>query len=172
MSPAFYAAAMIHGLRGDDDAYATWWELGSSVQLVPCASSCRIFFGCRVALHVGAIEQARLLATTSVDMHSFYDPYAHGIRAEIAVVTGSPDAEEQLINARQLTEQNDFVTAQLLRASGRLHQDETALKEAVVRWEAIGARFERACTLLLLGGRADEGVAELAALGCPVAAPV
>jgi hypothetical protein len=33
-------------------------------------------------------------------------------------------------------------------------------------WEAIGARFERACTLLLLPDRVDEGSAELAALGC------
>jgi len=30
----------------------------------------------------------------------------------------------------------------------------------------IDAHFERACTLLLMDGRADEGRAELATLGC------
>ena len=68
--------------------------------------------------------------------------------------------------AQRLAEENDFVAAQLLRAAGRLHHDETALKESVDGWEAIGARFERACTLLLLPDRVDEGTAELAALGC------
>jgi len=49
------------------------------------------------------------------------------------------------------------VAAPLLRAAGRLHHDETALKDSVAGWDAIGARFERACTLLLLPDRVDEG---------------
>jgi hypothetical protein len=36
----------------------------------------------------------------------------------------------------------------------------------VAEWERISARFERACTLTLIPGRAAEGLAELAALGC------
>jgi hypothetical protein len=35
----------------------------------------------------------------------------------------------------------------------------------------IGARFERACTLLLLSDRVEEGSAELAALRCTQPAP-
>ena len=81
-------------------------------------------------------------------------------------MAGSDDAEEQLATAQRLAKENDFVAAQLLRATGRLHHDEAALKESVAGWEAIGARFERACTLLLLPDRVDEGTAELAALGC------
>ena len=63
------------------------------------------------------------------------------------------------------------MAAQLLRAAGRLHGDRAELEQSVIRWEGIGARFERACTLLLLPGRADEGAEEIAALGCrlPVA---
>ena len=38
-------------------------------------------------------------------------------------------------------------------------------------WGAIGARFERACTLLLLPGHAEQGVHELSVLGCPLAWP-
>jgi hypothetical protein len=39
------------------------------------------------------------------------------------------------------------------------------LEQSVRRWEEIDARFERACTLLLLPGRAEEGRAELDNLG-------
>jgi hypothetical protein len=88
------------------------------------------------------------------------------VRIEATVVAGADDAEEQLATAQRLAQENDFVAAQLLRVAGRLHHDETALKESVAGWEAIGARFERACTLLLLPDRANEGTAELAALGC------
>jgi hypothetical protein len=34
-------------------------------------------------------------------------------------------------------------------------------------WDAIDARFERACTLALLPDRAGEAATDLAALGCP-----
>ena len=63
------------------------------------------------------------------------------------------------------------MAAQLLRVAGSLHHDETAIKDSVAGWEAIGARFERACTLLLLPDRVDEGTAELEALGCAPPAP-
>lgn len=37
---------------------------------------------------------------------------------------------------------------------------------ALATWERIDARFERACTLLLLPGRTDEGMHRLAKLAC------
>jgi hypothetical protein len=118
-------------------------------------------------LHKGEVDRARTLATAAkVVSNGYYEPYAEAIRVETAVIAESDDAEEQLATAQRLAPENDFVAAQLLRAAGRLHHDETALKESVAGWEAIGARFERACTLLLLPDRADEGNAELAALGC------
>ena len=67
-----------------------------------------------------------------------------------------------------LGRENDFVAAHLLRAAGRLHGDEGLLKGSVEAWEAIGARSERACTLLLLPAFAEEGAAELTSLGCPL----
>lgn len=36
--------------------------------------------------------------------------------------------------------------------------------ESVAGWERIDARFERACTLVMLDARSDEGHRELAAL--------
>ena len=41
-------------------------------------------------------------------------------------------------------------------------------RDGGARWERIGASFERACTLLLLDERAEEGRAQLRALGCRV----
>jgi predicted ATPase/DNA-binding CsgD family transcriptional regulator len=169
MSPAFFATALVHGLRGDDDEYARWMDLGTSIALVTAAPSCRVYFELRVALHQGLLEEARTLATVE-GCDSYYDsryaPYLEAVRMESAVVAGSDDAEDRLATAQRLTPENDFVAAQVLRAAGRLHQDEAALKDSIAGWEAIGARFERACTLLLLPDRVDEGRGELAALGC------
>jgi hypothetical protein len=135
----------------------------------PCGS----YFEARLALHKGAIEQARLLSGSQVEKGGggYYQPYVQAVRVETAVVAESDDAEEQLAAAQRLAQENDFVAAQLLRSAGRLHNDEAALKESIAGWGAIGARFERACTLLLLPDRADEGAAELVALGCIPPAP-
>ena len=170
MSPAFFAAALVHGVRGDEDEYARWMELGMSIALVsPSPPNCKLYFERRVALHLGLLEQVRT-SPTAEGLGSYYDPYydsyLEAVRVEMAVVAQSGDAEEQLATAQRLARENDFVAAQLLRAAGRLHHDETALKDSVAGWEAIGARFERACTLLLLPDRADEGTAQLTALGC------
>jgi predicted ATPase/DNA-binding CsgD family transcriptional regulator len=165
MSPAFFAAALAHGVRGDEDEYTRWMDLGISIARMT-RSSCRTYFESRVALHNGALEQARTLATTPAESGGNYNSYVQAVRVETAVVAGSVDAERALTTAQRLAQENDFVAAQLLRVAGRLHHDETALKDSVAGWEAIGARFERACTLLLLPDRVDEGSTELAALGC------
>jgi predicted ATPase/DNA-binding CsgD family transcriptional regulator len=172
LAPPFFAAAFAYLVRGDEEAYQKWRELGTAMQVGRGADCCRIYFTQRGALHVGALEHA-LASITDLPVTSVsYDSYAAAVTVEIAVVTGAPDAGEQLAEAqRHLAAENDFVAAQLLRAAGRLHGDETVLKSAIIGWEAIGARFERACTLLLLSDRVEEGLAELAALGCTPPAP-
>jgi hypothetical protein len=71
------------------------------------------------------------------------------------------------IAARPPVTAGDGPVACLARAAGRLHGDRAALEESLAGWERIQARFERACTLMLLEDRAQEGQAELRALGCP-----
>jgi hypothetical protein len=176
MSPAFFAAALVHGLRADEDEYARWMELGTSIALVTASPpACKLYFEGRIALHQGGLLEQVRTSPTAEERGSYYDPYydsyLEAVRVEMAVVAQSGDAEEQLATAQRLAPENDFVAAQLLRAAGRLRHDETALKDSVAGWESIGARFERACTLLLLPDRADEGNAELAALGCIPPAP-
>ena len=173
MAPAFFAAAMVHGLRGDTDAYARWWHLATTIRMASTAKSFGLFVEPRVALHLGALDRARATAVTDEqDTVGEYGPYARAISVEVAVATGAPDAEKRLALAAHLARENDFVAAQLLRAAGRLHGDETELEQAVAAWEAIGARFERACTLVMLPARTAEGVSELTELGCPQPPPV
>jgi len=95
-----------------------------------------------------------------------FGSYAQSMSAEVAVALGATDATARLAAAQPLARENDFVAAQLKRAAGRLHRDPAELEEAVVLWETIGARFERAYTLTLLPDRADEGVRELESLAC------
>jgi hypothetical protein len=124
-----------------------------------------------VAMYLGEYDRAQeSAATDEQDMCGSFGPYARAVSVEVAVVTGAADAEERLAAAQSLSHENDFVSASLLRTAGRLHSDHVLLKESVGAWEAIGARFERACTLLLLPERADEGARELGALGCLPAA--
>jgi len=63
-------------------------------------------------------------------------------------------------------EENYWAASCLARTAGRLHGDRDALQQSLDGWERIDARFERACTLMLLPDRADGGRAELRALGC------
>jgi hypothetical protein len=76
------------------------------------------------------------------------------------------EAAARLAMVSPAGEENHWAEACLSRAAGRLHGDGAALARSVAGWERIGARFERACTLTLIPGRAPEGLAELAALGC------
>jgi hypothetical protein len=93
-------------------------------------------------------------------------PYAWAMAAEVAVVARRPDAASRLTAAAPAGEENYWAAACLARAAGRLHGDRGALEESLAGWEHIQARFERACTLMLLEDRAQEGRAELRALGC------
>jgi hypothetical protein len=168
MAPAFYATALVHGVRGDDTERGRWWELGEAVCWQATTNSFSAFAEPRIALHMGDVERAQAsLSSRTSQTAGRYQAYVAAIAVEVAVIAGAPDAEQQLVGAAGLAAENDFVAALLLRAAGRLHHDEAELLAAIAQWEAIGARFERACTLLLLPSREDEGRAELAALGCP-----
>jgi hypothetical protein len=93
-----------------------------------------------------------------------------GTRSRLTLHTGRLDAAVAAADdlaAAPAGEESAWAEACLARAAGRLHGDRDALCAAVAGWERIGARFERACTLLLLPERAGEGRAELAELGCP-----
>jgi hypothetical protein len=183
MAPAAHAAALVHGLRGQADGHHEWLShaqlLGAPRDHNGSWDSFAAFADARVAVHAGAIDDA---VDSAVDLsstppwpeaaHQFFDAYAWAVAAEVAVVAAVPDVADRLAVAAPAGAQSAWAAACLARANGRLHGDRDALHEALASWERIDARFERACTLLLLPDRVTEGFAELASLGCkPPAKP-
>jgi hypothetical protein len=181
MAPAVIAAALLHGLRGGHELYLTWWDhvqqlMGEHDPMTARNSaSFAIFAQVRLALHDGRLDEATrmtdpLLAGAPdwyAGGHWFYDAFAWAAAAETAVIAGQPDALDRLATAAPAGTESLWAQACLDRAWGRL-DDPARLERSVAGWERIGARFERACTLLLLPHRAGEGRAVLGALGCPL----
>ncbi|MFD2767189.1 ATP-binding protein [Micromonospora eburnea] len=172
LSPAVLAAALAHGLLGDDASFGRWRSRALQVtglagaEDLPSVVPFLAFVDARVAVHTGRLGEAAALTERAFGHYpqSRYEPYARAAAAELAVVAGLPDAAERLATAAPAGAENDWAAACLARATGRLHRDEKALAASVEAWRRIGARFERACTLLLLPARAAEGRAELAEL--------
>jgi predicted ATPase/DNA-binding CsgD family transcriptional regulator len=171
LSSPIVATALVFGLSGDQAGFLRWRArvveatgiTAAFEQLLPLAT----FVDVRVAIARGALDQAPALverAFGELQPGSPYHGYARAAGAELAVVASLPDAARRLTAAEPAAAENDWAAACLLRAAGRLHDDLDALTEALERWERIGARFERAATLLLIPERADEGRRELATL--------
>jgi len=171
MANAFFAAAMVHGLRDDAAAFDEWWQIAAELSTRSSTNEMRAFVEQRVALHQGRFDDATLELSSLVSHGSLAD-YARSIMVEVAVVTGAADADVQLRAAHPLAAENEYAAAILQRASGRLHDNPDELEAAVSSWETIGARFELACTLTLIPARRAQGERELSELGCPMPAPV
>ncbi|HUZ27243.1 MAG TPA: hypothetical protein VMV07_26125, partial [Streptosporangiaceae bacterium] len=177
MGPALYGMVLACGLRGDDAGRRRW--LAGVSELIgagrdPASGSnltaVAAFTKARIALHRGQVA-----ATADLPGEPWYDtphwyslrPYAWAIAAEAAVVGRGDDAAGRLAAASPAGDENHWAAACLARAAGRLSRDRQMLERSIAGWERIEARFERACTLMLLADRAREGRAELRALGCP-----
>jgi hypothetical protein len=182
MGPAIYGTAMAHGLRGDEEGLRTWLSrlnqlIGNGNALVQGSNlaAVALFTEARIALHEGRLDAAAAaIGDMPQEAEPWYEtphwyslrPYAWAIAAEVAVAAQLPDAERRLAAAAPAGDENYWAAACLARAAGRLRADRAALERSVAGWERIEARFERACTLVLLEDRAAEGAAELRALGC------
>jgi predicted ATPase/DNA-binding CsgD family transcriptional regulator len=181
MGTAAYAVILAHGLRGDEEGCRRWVErvslligsgdLPGGTNLVSFAA----FIDARVAMHEGRIDAAvAALADLPIGTEPWYGtlrwyslrPYTWALAAEVAAAAGLPDADRRLAAAAPAGQENYWAEACLARATGRLTGNRVALERSLASWESIGARFEWACTLLLLDERADEGRAQLRALGC------
>jgi hypothetical protein len=172
MSSAALAAALVSGLRGDGDGLARWRGFARVLSSRPTIAGFLPFVDARVALHSGRIDEAvdALAQTDRVD--DFYDAYAVGLRAEVTAVAGGADVVAWLEHHAALAaRENDWAAACVERAKGRFYGDTAALQRALDGFDAIGARFEWACTALLLDGEsAAAGRAVLEELRCPLPA--
>ena len=167
MAPAFYAACLIQGLRGDRVEQSRWSDLGDIIRTHVRASSFQLFVIPRIALHRGDLDGAsRSMIGRDESVAGLHESYARAVAVEIAVAAEHDEAGSMLDLARPMAVENEFVDAYLTRAEARLVGDQALLEAAVDKWQAVGARFERACTLWLMPSRRAEAGDELDRLGC------
>lgn len=178
-SSAAAIVALVHGLRGDIPGFEEWRSRARRMAHVDDAArslalaAAAAFADARVAAHTGRYVDAPGLVAAALTSfpEKWWLPYAHAAGAELAVVAGLPDATQRLAAAEPAATENDWAAACLARATARHTGDSRLMAEAVTRWERLGARFERAATLLLVPDRVEEGRAELDALKATVPGP-
>jgi predicted ATPase/DNA-binding CsgD family transcriptional regulator len=174
MSSALAAAGLGHGLR-DDGRFGLWRSRALTVAGCDDPTGCpdlmaiMAFVEARIATHSGDVDRAGVLVERADAKfpERWWEGFAQAAGAELAVVAGLPDAAARLARTEPLAAQHRWAAACMARARGRLERNPVAIAEALTRWEQLDARFERACTLLLLPDREPEGQAELRDLGCP-----
>jgi hypothetical protein len=187
-----YAAATVHGLRGDDDARAAWLDVVDALATPGRPLSTmhfNEFFDALVLLHRGQGEAAmRLLAAPPEDFRTWasgmWRPWYAALWAEAAVVTGHPDAAGRIRRARLAAWDNPVAAAIVARAGALIgplggaragqhgaDQHPEALTAAAAALSAAGCRYQWARTLVAMGGaERARGEAELAAMGATVMA--
>jgi predicted ATPase/DNA-binding CsgD family transcriptional regulator len=170
-----YAAATVHGLRGDDRARAEWLEVVEALATPGRAlSEFRFgeFFDALLLLHRGlAVAAAQLLVTPPEDLDEWHNgmwrPWYAAVWAEAAVLGGHEDAASRLERAREAACGNPIATAVVdrsaaLHGSGGGHDGLIAAASALRR---AGCRYQWARTLVLMDGEhRQRGEAELASM--------
>ncbi|WP_239069466.1 MULTISPECIES: hypothetical protein [unclassified Streptomyces] len=181
LSGPAYAAATVHGLRGNDDARAEWLDIvntlrtpGSTAELHRCGE----VFDALVLLHRGLPQQAvQVLDTPPEDLNHWADSvwrtwYA-ALWAESAVMSGNEDAAARIQRARPATAGNAIAAAIVDRAAAVNGRDggRDALAISATALADAGCRYQWARTLVLLGGEQQaQGEAVLATMGATATA--
>ncbi|GAB3810574.1 hypothetical protein GCM10027605_49140 [Micromonospora zhanjiangensis] len=172
LAPAAAGVAMIHGLRGDQEAHRAWdavlKQLGTPPEHVYGYGA---VFDAMLLLHHGQASRAleRMAPApgevwkwvTWIWLHWYV-----ALRAEAAVLAGSPDARDRLAEARTVVAGNPVADVLVQRAEALLDGDREALLAAAEAFDAVGCRYQSARTLVLAGGGyARRGAAALGDLG-------
>ncbi|KQV14303.1 MULTISPECIES: LuxR C-terminal-related transcriptional regulator [unclassified Kitasatospora] len=178
LGPAAASVAMIHGLRGDHEARATWLavtERAGSQEDDHYGHGA--VFDAMVLLHHGDAHAAleRIAPEPEQVWKWVCWVWLHwyvALRAEAAVLAGHPDARGRIAAARAIVAGNPVASALVDRAEALLGGDLPQLLATASAFEAAGCRYQWARTLLLAGGaHAETGASALAALGlAPMAA--
>ncbi|MEV5894408.1 ATP-binding protein [Nonomuraea fuscirosea] len=178
LSPAAAGVAMIHGLRGDHDARREWQKVVEHLGTPPEHTyGYGAVFDAILLLHHGqAAEALERMApeprqvwkwVTWIWLHWYV-----ALRAEAAVLAGSPDARARLTEAGDLVEGNPVAAAIVRRAEALLDGDEETLIATADAFAAAGCPYQSARTLVLAGGdHAERGASALTTLGLIPMAP-
>jgi hypothetical protein len=175
-----YAAATVHGLRGNDEARTAWLGIVDAVAspIRPASElHYREFFDAWLLLHRGRPDQAmQLLVTPPEQFRTWYSgqwrPWYAALWAEAAVLSGHADAADRLGRARLMTTDNPIATAIVERAAALNVPggDRDGMIAAAAALNAAGCHYQWARTLVLLGGT-DRALGE-AALAARRATPM
>ncbi|MFF0311970.1 ATP-binding protein [Streptosporangium sp. NPDC004379] len=180
LRPAAAAVAMIHDLRDDHAARREWREVLDRLGATPEHTfGYGAVFDSMVLLHRGRASEALLRMAPEPEQvwkwvtwiwHHWYV----ALRAEAAVLAGSPGACDRLAEARTIVAGNPVAGAIVERARALFDDDRERLLATVDAFDAAGCRYQSARTLVLAGGdHAARGAAVLAGLGfAPMAPPV
>ncbi|MFE2527303.1 ATP-binding protein [Streptomyces sp. NPDC059382] len=178
LGPAAASVAMIHGLRGDHEARATWLTItdrtGSEEDHRHGHGA---VFDTMVLLHHGDTDAAleRIAPEPEQVWKWVCWVWLHwytALRAEAAVLAGHPDARGRVTAARAVVAGNPIASALVDRAEALLDGDLPRLLATASAFEAADCRYQWSRTLLLAGGEhAATGASALADLGlAPMAA--
>ncbi|HEV7657892.1 MAG TPA: LuxR C-terminal-related transcriptional regulator [Mycobacteriales bacterium] len=174
LSRAAYAAATVHGLRGDDDARAAWLEIVADLQtpgLPTSAIHFGEFFDAVLLLHRGLpVRAARLLETPPEEFTQWYSglwrSWYAAAWAEAAVLSGHAEAADRVRRAREATAGNPVATAVVERAAAVAGGDGDGLAAAAEALAEAGCHYQWARTLVMIGGESRaRGESVLASMG-------
>ncbi len=183
LSRGAYAAAAVHGLRGDDAARATWLQLAADLVTPGRAlydSRCAEFFDALLMLHLGHNQQALdRLVTEPEQFRTWLDglwrPWYAAAWAEAAVLTGHPDAADRIRRARLATAGNPITAAIVDRAAALSDGNRAGALAAASELLAAGCRYQWARTLIFAGGteraRGESAMAEMGAVAMATGRP-
>ncbi len=173
LSRGAYAAATVHGLRGDHVGRAAWLDIVRALA-TPGRPLSEIHFGeffdAWLLLHQGHADRAvRLLATPPEQFRDWHNgmwrSWYAALWAEAAVIAGHQDARDRVRRARLMTLDNPIAAAIVERAAA-LAADRAGLIPAAAALEAAGCRYQWARTLVMTGGaQRARGESVLAAMG-------
>ena len=170
------AAAMVHGLRGEEEAHLEWLEITHEIRRVtePMRGRETIYspaFEGTVALHRGDIDGALAQVAGPPESYkpwhdSAWRPWYTAVWVEAAVLAILPDRRSRLDRARFITRENPIATAMIDRADALDTDDTDRLLAVADALHGAGCRYQQARTLVLAGGEARaKGESILAAIG-------
>jgi predicted ATPase/DNA-binding CsgD family transcriptional regulator len=182
LGTAAAAVAMIHGLRGDDDAQAEWLavvdELGvppdRKAGYSPTLEAIVLLHRGRAALACECLAAEPDKPAPSKWLAWIWLHWYVALRAEAAVLAAHPDARNHLAAASAVVAGDPIGTAMVRRAEALLDHDREQLLATVPAFDAAGCPYQAARTLLLAGGdEAELGARALTNLGlAPVVSPL
>ncbi len=155
LGPAAAAVAMVHGLRGDDGARASWLAVaGRAGTEEEHRHGYGAVFDATVLLHRGEAGAAlERISPAPEEVWKWVSwVWLHwyaAVRVEASVLSGHPEARERLAGARATVAGNPVAVAQLDRAQALLDGDPTRVRASAAVFASAGSRYQSARSLRL-----------------------